>query len=295
MEFKITSGKLKEPLRLLVYGRDGVGKTDFASQAPKPIFICAEQGTANFDVSRFPEPKTFSEVEDMVTWLSEADRGYETLVIDTIDWMELLHNKKCEVELGKELSKIGYNNGFKYANQKFMEFVASLSRLKKMNVIALAHSKSKTFNDPATGSGYDKYHLALREENANVFRQWADAVLFFDYQIFKKDDDDRFAFGEGKRVMYTEERPGFQAKCRFPVPACMPLDRGQGWKTFMDAVSAGEVSPEVLLKEIDGLMDAVKDETKRKQAEEYVKSVSKDPRLLKEFKLKLVALKNGVA
>lgn len=293
---KITSGKLKEPFRLVCYGKDGVGKTDFASQSEDPIFICAEQGTGNFDVKRFPAPEFFKDILDMVDWMVEQEKkgGPKTLVIDTIDWMERMIDKQCEAELGKELSKVGFQGGFKLSHAKHADFIASLARLKKTNVIALAHAKVKTFQDPGTGTGYDKYNLSLRDDIANVWRQWADAVLYFDYETFKKSEDDRFAFGEGKRVMYTEERPGFHAKCRYPVPFQMRLDRGKGWKTFTDAVAAGEVKPEVLLKEIDELMVVVTDETKKKASVDYVKSISNDPRLLSEFKSKLVAIKNGV-
>lgn len=293
MDFKIVSGKLQEPMRIVFYGKDGVGKTEFASQAPGAIFLCAEQGTGHLDVKRFPNPSTFTEVEEMVKWLAQADRGYETLVIDSLDWLEPMLDKRCEVELKKELSQIGWQNGYKYANAKMKDFISLLGTIKKMNIIALAHSKVKTFQDPGTGSGYDRYQLALRDETANMWRQWADAVIFADYQVFKRDIEDRFAVGEGKRVMYTEERPSHQAKNRYSLPYCLPLEKGKGWSTLVDAIKSGGSDPKILVKECMDLMSVLTDEKKRADSIKYVETIAENPSLLTAFKSKLVAIKNG--
>ena len=50
----ITRGKIEKPLRLLVIGVDGVGKSTFAAAAPSPIFLDAEDGSNNLDVARLP-------------------------------------------------------------------------------------------------------------------------------------------------------------------------------------------------------------------------------------------------
>jgi len=66
-------------------------------------------------------------------------------------------------------------------------------------------------------------------------REAADAVLFarFETELVKTNGKTR-AYGEGNRIMYTESRPGWDAKNRFDLPFCMPLD----WKTFGDAIRA---------------------------------------------------------
>lgn len=293
MDFKITSGKLNEPMRLVLYGKDGVGKTELASQFPDPIFICAEQGTGHLDVNRFPEPKNFTEVEEMIKYLQDKGK-YKTLVIDTLDWMEALLHKRCETELGKELSKIGYNKGYEYALEKTRDFVNLLKTVSKtMNVVCLAHSRIRTFQDPGTGSGYDRYQLALRDDTANVWRQWADAVLFLDYQVFKRDSEDRFAQGEGKRIMYTEERPSHQAKNRYSLPFSLDMPKNKGYGILISAIKAGGSDPSILVKEITDLLPVITDEKKRAASQAYVKEIAENPSLLAEFKSKLVAIKNG--
>lgn len=288
---KIVSGKLKEHLRLVLYGKDGTGKTDFASQAPDSVWICAEDGTAGYDVARLPQPKTMSDVRDMIAWLNSGNHKHKTLVIDSIDWLEPLIHKEVEAEQGKEISKIGFNKGYESALVKTRDFINSLP--KNMNILALSHSRIKTFNDPGMGSGYDRYQLSQRDDTANVWRQWASEVLFLDYEVFKSDSEDRFAIGEGKRVAYTEERPSHQAKNRHNLPFRLSIEKGKGFKTLMDAMDAGGASPEVVYKEILELLPVLTDAKKRADTEAYIKAQSNNLVALTDIKQKLVAIKNG--
>ena len=60
---QVKRGRLTgRPVRVILYGADGVGKSTFASQAPNPVFLCAEDGTAQLDVARLPEPGAWSDV-----------------------------------------------------------------------------------------------------------------------------------------------------------------------------------------------------------------------------------------
>jgi hypothetical protein len=47
----ISRGKRPQRIFALIYGTDGVGKSFWASNAPKPIFV----GTEQLDVARFPQ------------------------------------------------------------------------------------------------------------------------------------------------------------------------------------------------------------------------------------------------
>src|SRR5215472_5569935 len=75
--------------------------------------------------------------------------------------------------------------------------------------------------------------LKINDKGAALVREAADAVLFarFETELVKTNGKTR-AYGEGNRIMYTESRPGWDAKNRFNLPFCMQLD----WKTFGDAI-----------------------------------------------------------
>ena len=58
----IVTGKITKPLRMVLYGTEGVGKTTFAANAPNPIFISTEDGADHCDVARFPVPTGWREI-----------------------------------------------------------------------------------------------------------------------------------------------------------------------------------------------------------------------------------------
>ena len=44
---KIESGLEKRPLKVVIYGAEGIGKSTFASQFPEPLFLDTEGGTSS--------------------------------------------------------------------------------------------------------------------------------------------------------------------------------------------------------------------------------------------------------
>ena len=84
----LITGRQQKPLRLVVYGVEGVGKSSFAAASPAPIFLNAEDGTAHLDVARFPQPDNFNEMLEAIGTLYTEQHAFETLVLDSADWAE---------------------------------------------------------------------------------------------------------------------------------------------------------------------------------------------------------------
>jgi hypothetical protein len=105
----------------------------------------------------------------------------------------------------------------------------------KMHVLLIGHAQIKSFQDPELPTAYDRYQLKINDKAAALVREAAD-VLFarFETELVKVGGSKPKARGEGNRIMYTEGRPGWDAKNRFNLPFCMPLD----WKTLGDAIRA---------------------------------------------------------
>ena len=57
---QITSGVLSTPLKVVIYGPEGIGKSTFAAQAPGALFIDTEGSTARMNVRRLPAPTSFT-------------------------------------------------------------------------------------------------------------------------------------------------------------------------------------------------------------------------------------------
>ena len=68
----VVKGRIPKPAILLIYGPVCVGKSTFASAAPRPIFLGAEDGTSELDVERFPQPRAWSDVMEAVLELEVA-------------------------------------------------------------------------------------------------------------------------------------------------------------------------------------------------------------------------------
>lgn len=283
---QVVTGKIDAPHFVLIYGPDGVGKTSFAAAAPKPIFLGTEEGTNSLDVARFPVMHDFDEASQAIKELTDGKHDYQTLAVDSIDWLETLVWKKvCKTHGQTSIEDFGYGKGYAYALQVWKEWIESvkaLRRVRKMNVVFVAHSQVKTFNDPSQTAAYDRHQLKLNDKAGALFREAVDAVFFATYETFVKEEKGKKAkaFGDGKRVIFTERRPGFDAKNRMGLPFEIPLS----WNDYV-AVSANSNPDQVkiICSDIEELIEGVTDlELKKIMQKAYV-DAGKDPQRLREI------------
>ncbi|GAB5501168.1 MAG: hypothetical protein PsegKO_34790 [Pseudohongiellaceae bacterium] len=86
----IRRGTAPQPPNILVHGVAGVGKTTFGAGAPAPILIRTEDGLGVLDVPHFPLAESFEAVMDALEVLRSQPHEFQTVVIDSIDWLEPL-------------------------------------------------------------------------------------------------------------------------------------------------------------------------------------------------------------
>jgi len=287
----ITRGKKPMPVRILGYGVPGVGKTTFAAGAPDPVFLCSESGTQEFDVARLPSPETWDDVFDALAILDEP-HDFKTLVVDTVNWLELLAwarlvegpGAKWGGDTSAKLAKYegGFNKGYDAVVSLWRVFVFELERHWKrgMNVILLAHSHVKGFNDPS-GPGYDRYEVQMHHKAAGVLQQWCDFVLFMRHEVVAKKDDSRRNKGTetGARIIHTRWSAAFEAKARVKLPDEIPLS----WSEFASAVGAAEGAVDELKARIGRLIEQIGDVDVTKKATGYVAAAKNDPDRLAEI------------
>lgn len=249
---KVTRGIVPRAKKVVVYGPEGIGKSTFAAQFPDAIIIDVEGSTASMDVARL-EPKSWSEllsnVKDIAAGL--VDVPCRTLVIDTADWAETLCAESvCAQKHWDSLSSPGYGTGYRVAWEEFGKLMNELSTTvdKGINVVITAHAAMRKFEQPDEAGSYDRWEMKLQNSpKANIaamVKEWADMVLFVNYKTIVSDKDKQ---GKGKaqggrRVMYTEHHPCWDAKNRYGLPAMMDFSY-EGIRPIIEGQGAPQTAP----------------------------------------------------
>lgn len=245
----VTTGVTAQPLRVVIYGPGGIGKSTFGAQAPGAIFLGPEDGSALLDVSRFPQPESWHDVLDAIRELTTAEHSFKTLVIDSADWLEpLCWRAVCAADKAASIEKVGggYGKGYVAAIEEWRKLLAAIEAMRKakrMHVVVIAHGEVKPYKNPdaETGGDYDRWQLKLHKGAAGLLTEWCDELAFTTFRTFaQKADpggaDKKRARGVGsERVLYTERRAAFDAKSRHGLPPEMPLS----WEDFYAATQRG--------------------------------------------------------
>lgn len=265
----VEAGPQAAPLRELVYGPEGIGKSTFGAGAPGPIFLDVDRGTKRLDVRRFPRPVegyVWQDVLDAVAALRSNPGPYRTLVIDTLDAVEPLVARAVCDEGGKSaMEDFAYGKGWLRAVDLWRDLMAALEDLQAArgtHVILLAHAHVKKYSNP-TGEDYDRYALKINEKSAAVLREWCSSVLFCNYDHRTKQDP-RTKRVKGVQVdarfLFTTRNVGWEAKNRYGLPSQMPLDFAEFWSF----VEAGVPSDDAVREEIEAGLAMLSSESAEK-------------------------------
>lgn len=266
---RLVKGKLDQPLRLVLYGVDGLGKTTFAASAPSPIFIAAEDGTGELDVQRMPDIRSWSDVLEAVDELAVREHPFKTVVIDTLDAAEAWCWESVAKAAGKaSIDDIDYGRGFAAALDQWRLLYSKLERCRSrgMALVLLAHSSVRTHKNPAQDVGdYDRHELRLHHKAAGFFRDRVDCVLFGEYETYSVTDSKKRTRGisTGARIVHTQRTAAWDAKNRYDLPPTLPLN----WQVFADAVAAHRpADPAVVKAQIAALLEHASDDIRARVA-----------------------------
>ncbi len=224
---EITSGKILKAQKVVIYGPEGIGKSTFAAQFPDALFADTEGSTGNMDVKRLPKPTSWEMLRQEVDFVIN-DKPCKTLVIDTVDWAEQLCLESVCAKYGKSgIEDFGYGNGYVYEKEEFGRFLNRLEDVIDVgiNVVLTAHAQLRKFSQPDEIGEYDRWELKLGKKTSSqispLVKEWADAVLFVNYKTFAVSTDKegkKFKAQGGKRMMFTQHHPCWDAKNRWGLP-----------------------------------------------------------------------------
>jgi hypothetical protein len=246
---EVIKGRKAKPRRCLLYGTHGIGKSTWAAAAPRPIILATEDGLDDIGVDRTP---LLTSTQQVGQWLIELggpeDHGYQTLVIDSLDWLErLIWSSVCEDGSKQSIEDFGYAKGYKFALKKWDRVLQMLDaiRARGMNVVLLAHARVEKFSPP-DGESYDRWQVDVHKDAAPMIQEWADEVFFATYRVNTITKEDGFkksrtrAVGSGDRIVYTSEAATHAAKRRITLPNELALD----WNEYQKHWPTGNVTPD---------------------------------------------------
>lgn len=236
-KYAITAGVQDSPVKTVLYGPEGIGKSTFASHFPDPVFIDTEGGTKRLNVKRLPQPTSWTMLLDEVAEVRRGNIPCGTLVIDTADWAERLAiDAVCAKAKVDGLEGFGYGKGYTYLKEEFGKLLDALEEVLNTghNVLVLAHAAITKFEQPDVAGSYDRWTMKTTKQVEPLIREWCDMLLFVNYQtVVEKSSNAPNAKNKvtgGRRVMYTTHHPCWDARtasacptrCRLIMPASPP-------------------------------------------------------------------------
>jgi hypothetical protein len=222
MEF--VTGKIEKAKKTVLYGVEGIGKSTFASRFPAPVFIDTEGSTDAMDVIRTKRPSSWTMLLEQVKYFKTNPAEAGTLVIDTADWAEMLCiDHVCAVKKWDSIESLDYGKGYIYLYEEWGRFLNLLNDVIEagVNVVLTAHAALRKIDQPDETGSYDHWEMKLQKKTAAMTKEWADMLLFANYKILvvkDKESDRKGKARGGKRVMYTQHHPCWDAKNRYDLP-----------------------------------------------------------------------------
>ena len=244
---KLTAGRVQRPQKQVLYGVEGIGKTSLAAQTPDPLFIDTEGGTAHLDVRRLQKPETWDELIALIKEVAATPDVCRTLVLDTADWAEAMAvDYICQKFKQPGLESFGYGKGYTFLGEEFSQLLAACDEViaSGKNMVITAHARQRRVELPDETGGFDVWGLKLSKQSAPLLKEWPDDLLFLNYKtlVIATDSNTHKAQG-GKRVIYTNHRPVFDAKNRHNLPDEMELSYVSIAPIFGDSAPTSQTAP----------------------------------------------------
>ncbi len=221
--------------RVVLYGQGGIGKTTLCACLPGPVvFFDLDESLGRLGIdAQCLYPQSWNELRTQLA--SDGWDGVKSIVIDTATKAEEMAAADVVAEhrgeTGKDgrpvssIESFGYGKGYMFLFEKFQPLLADLDKHVRAgrNVVLVCHDCTTTVPNPG-GEDWLRYEPRLSSPGSGKgsirlrCREWADHVLFLDYDVAIKDGKGK---GGGSRTLYRSQMPHCMAKSRTgadPIP-----------------------------------------------------------------------------
>ena len=305
MALKTRKADPTKPMRVIIYGIEGVGKSTLGALADNPVFIAAEGGADNLRdkngelVDILEDTNNWAGIRKRIRELIDEDHNHKTLVIDSIDWLESIahaHILATSNSQGKSISTVdgGYGAGFRKSaemHKSLIEDLETLRNKKKMHIVMPGHYHIKDVKDPEATSDYNAFEIKCHEFVSSLWREWADVIAFARFTVDLKTDEGSSktrALSDGSRVVYCQKQPAFQAKNRYGMKAEYVFDQNF-WNVLKDAAYKAPADAEFkeMVDLIVPLLGKISDEEIKTAFKQKLTNAKKDVSELRKIKTEI--------
>lgn len=236
LDQEITVGKRISPLRGIVYGDNGIGKTTLLASSMNPIIMDIEGNCGHIDAPKY-RMTDLDLFHKFLDELQNQDHDYKSLVIDSLDSLQIIIAEL--IAKRHDPKELSYGKSAAIWAKYIKDITAKLERLnssKGMNILFTAHWKVKPANNPMTEQ-YDRYDMRINEEMRTGFCNWVQ-FIFLAIKDVQLEDDKAPGFGKRKaknierRVLHTRGSPTYYGKNVFNLPEKIAMD----WEQFTTSV-----------------------------------------------------------
>lgn len=207
---QVIKGQTLSSPKIVIFGLSGAGKSSLAAKLKRPIFLDFEGGLNYLGVDRTPQ---ITDLDTFYAYLVELyrakEREYDTIVIDSADWMvrkvveKAAGIDKDNLEMTLNKSNGGYGNGgqvlLNHIRTKLLPTLVALNK-KGYAICLIAHAERKTLMDE-DGVNTDRVAPKIDEKAMHPIVEWADDVFYL-----KNVGGERYLVLEGDENILAKNR-----------------------------------------------------------------------------------------
>lgn len=225
---------------LLILGTEGVGKTTFACELPKPIdgYSLYESGLEDLiELGKvYPKFTTNTNCEDYHKFLLDIKKSTaSTLIIDSLSgYQRLLFDYITETKYEGDVDAFfSYYKGPRQEAPKYASDFCNILENKRrqgQHIVVIAHATDVLVKNPR-GLDYTTTDLDMDQGIRDVFKKWAANILFMtvDPGISRVTKEVKRVATEAKmldedlRVIFTTKSLVHSAKNKLDLPQVIPM------------------------------------------------------------------------